>query len=39
MLRMFTGSVIDLAPFAPQLPEMACKEVFGSALAWMVYAS
>jgi hypothetical protein len=33
---MFTGSVIDLAPFVPQLPEMVCKEAFGSRLAWIV---
>jgi hypothetical protein len=30
---MSTGSVIDLGPFDPQLPEMACKEAFGSRLA------
>jgi hypothetical protein len=34
MLRMFTGSVIDLAAFIPELREMVCKEAFGSPLAW-----
>jgi hypothetical protein len=34
---MFTGSGIDLAPFVPQLPEMACKEALGSPLAWIVH--
>ena len=37
VLRMFTGSVIDLAPFVPQLPEMACKEALGSPLTWIVH--
>jgi hypothetical protein len=37
VLRMFTGSVIDLAPFVPQLPEMAGKEALGSPLAWVVH--
>jgi hypothetical protein len=36
---MFTGSVIELAPFSPQLPEMAFKEVFGAALTWIVHLS
>jgi hypothetical protein len=37
VLRMFTGSVIDLAPFVPQLPEMAGKEALGSPLTWIVH--
>jgi hypothetical protein len=34
---MFTGSVIDRAPFVPQLREMAYKEVLGSPLTWIVH--
>jgi hypothetical protein len=33
MLRMLTGSVLDLAPFVSDLREMVCKEAFGSPLA------
>jgi hypothetical protein len=32
VLWMFADSVIDLAPFSPQLPEMAGKEALGSPL-------
>jgi hypothetical protein len=37
VLRMFTGSLIDLAPFAPQLPEMGGKEVLRSPLTSIVH--
>jgi hypothetical protein len=33
---MSTDSLVDLAPFDPRLPEMACEEAFGSRLAWIV---
>jgi hypothetical protein len=36
MLRMFTGSVVDVAPFVPRLPEMAYKEALAAPLAWIV---
>jgi len=33
MLRMFAGSVIDLAPFVPRLPQMAYKEALVASLS------
>jgi hypothetical protein len=30
---MFAGSVLDLAPFGTQLPEMAGQEIFGAAVS------
>jgi hypothetical protein len=37
VLRLFTGSVFDLAPFVPQLPQMACKEAVDSPITWIVH--
>jgi hypothetical protein len=34
---MFTGAVIDLAPFVPQLCEVAYKEVLSSPITWIVH--